>query len=102
MWTKNAFWLPPDTPKLKGNKAIAAFAKARFIDPFKIKFTQTLNVKVFGKQAFGHGSFRVELTSKADGSTVRRTGNFVAALEKQKDGSWKFSQGSFNYDRPLA
>ena len=102
MWTKNALWLTPDAPKLKGNKAIAAFAKTRFIDPFNIRFTQTLKAKVVRSQAFGHGAFRVELTSKADGNTVTRTGNFVAVLEKQKDGSWKFSQGSFNYDQPLA
>src|SRR5262245_33914978 len=93
MWTKNAVWLTPDAPKLKGNKAVAAFAKAQFFDPFKIKFTQTLKVKIFRSEAFGQGTFRAELTSKADGSTVTRTGNFIAGLEKQKDGSWKYSQG---------
>ena len=102
MWTKNAVWMPADAPKLVGRKAVAAFAKTQFFDPFKIKLTQTLKVKVAGSQAFGSGAFRVGLTSKADGSTLTGTGKFMAALEKQKDGSWKFAQQAFNYDSPLA
>jgi len=101
MWTKNAVWMPADAPRLAGRKAIAAFAKTQFFDPFKIKFTQTLKVKVAGSQAFGSGTFRIELTAKSDGSTAKRTGKFMAVLEKEKDG-WKFAQGIFNYDSPLA
>ena len=98
-----ALWMPPDAPKLAGKKAIIAFTKARFFEPYKIKLSVKLNnVKVFGSQAFASGPFALDLTPKAEGSTIHTTGKHMHEFRKQRDGSWKYGQLIWNYDKPLA
>jgi uncharacterized protein (TIGR02246 family) len=102
-FTSNCVWMPPDTPRLKGKKAMAAFAESAFFDPFTIRLKEKANrVQVFGKQAFTSGSFNLELTPKTGGNTLKTTGKYMDMLAKQKDGSWKFAERIFNFDKPPA
>jgi len=96
-------WLPPDAPKLMGRKAVVAFSKERFFDPYKIKLSVKLNnLKVHGAKAFASGSFSSSLTPKAGGDTINLTGKHMCEFRKQKDGSWKYGELIWNNDKPLA
>ena len=98
-----ASWLPPDNPRLKGKKAIMAFTKTAFFDPYTIKLSVKLaNVKVVGSQAFASGPFSLDLTPKAGGAAIKTKGKHMHEFRKQKDGSWKYGELIWNYDKPLA
>jgi uncharacterized protein (TIGR02246 family) len=98
-----ASWLPPDAPRLRGKKAVLAFTKTNFFDPYKIKLSVKLaNVQVAGKQAFASGSFSLDMTPKAGGAAVKVKGKHMDEFRKQRDGSWKYSGVIWNYDNPLA
>ena len=97
-----AVWLPPDNQRLKGRKAIVAFTKSAFFDPYKIKLTIKFDqVQVSGKQAFASGSFGFALTPKNGGSMLETKGKHMDQFLKQRDGSWKYSGVIWNYDKPL-
>ena len=98
-----AVWLPPDAPRLVGSKAVMTFTRARFFEPYKIKLGVKLNkVQVFGSKAFAPASFSLDLTPKAGGDTIKATGKAVHEFRKQRDGSWKYGELIWNYDKPLA
>ena len=98
-----AIFMPPDTPRMKGNKKIAAWGKETLFDPFhnklQIKFDR---IQVIGAQAFGYGPFSLELMPKSGGPTVKGTGKHMAMFKKQRDGSWKYAQAIWNFDKPPA
>jgi ketosteroid isomerase-like protein len=98
-----AVWLPPDAPRLVGSKAVMGFTRARFFEPYKIKLGVKLNkVQVFGSKAFAPASFYLDLTPKAGGDTIKMTGKAVHEFRKQRDGSWKYGELIWNYDKPSA
>ena len=77
--------------------------KRDFFDPYDIRFQAKFDdVQVLGSQAVAPGSFSLDLKPKAGGEQVQRTGKFMNVLRKQADGSWKYAQAIFNFDRPLA
>src|SRR5262245_58208272 len=96
-------FMPPDIPKLSGKKKIASWQKATYFDPFTNKLRMKLGrAQVFGKQALITGSFNLEITPKAGGTTLKGTGKHMAVLAKQKDGSWKYAEAIWNFDKPPA
>jgi uncharacterized protein (TIGR02246 family) len=96
-------FMPPNAPKSVGKKAVLAATKVAFFDPFRIKLrVKNDRVQVFGSQAFASGSFANELTPKSGGDTIKSVGKQMAAFRKQRDGSWKYTQLIFNYDKPPA
>jgi uncharacterized protein (TIGR02246 family) len=96
-------FMPPNAPKSVGKKAVLAATKAGFFDPFKIKLkVKNDRVQVFGSQAVASGSFANELTPKSGGDPVKGVGKQMAVFRKQRDGSWKYAQLIFNYDKPPA
>src|SRR5262245_15811620 len=100
---QKVLWMPPDASRLSGRKAVAAFSKERFFDPYRINLSVKLNnVKVYGAKAFTSGVFSLDLTPKAGGDTIRATGKHMHEFRKQRDGSWKYGELIWNYDRPVA
>src|SRR5262245_4133211 len=98
--TNGVVFLPHGSPKVTGKKAVAAWAKSTFFDPFKIKLRSSYpGFTVFGSLAFGTGSWRLELTPKSGGDTRRTTGKKMVVFRKQADGSWKLAQEIFNGDK---
>lgn len=96
-------FMPPDAPKVSGKKAAAAWCKGAFFDPFKMKLRARLaDIKVFGAHASAIGSFSLDLTPKSGGNTVKGVGKFMGVFKKQKDGSWKYAQAIWNFDKPRA
>jgi uncharacterized protein (TIGR02246 family) len=98
-----ALWMPADAPRLRGRKAVMAFVKTAFFEPYKIKLGVKLNkVQVFGSKAFAPASFSLDLTPKAGGDTIKMSGNAMHEFRKQRDGSWKYGELIWNYDKPRA
>jgi len=96
-------FMPPDMPKISGKKTIASWQKATYFDPFKSRLQMKLGrADVFGKQAFITGTFSLEMTPKSGGGTLKGVGKHMALLKKQKDGSWKYAQAIWNFDKPPA
>lgn len=95
-------FMPPDSPVVSGKAAVVAWVKRDFIDPFKIQFQAKFNeVHVFGSLAFASGSFTLDLTPKSGGKQIQTTGKFMNVFRKQSDGSWKYAQAIFNFDKPM-
>jgi uncharacterized protein (TIGR02246 family) len=94
-------FMPPDTPKLSGKKATAAWAQSAVFDQVRQKLRMNLaRAQVLGAQAVVTGAFSVEITPKSGGNTVKGVGKHMAVFKKQKDGSWKYAQAIWNYDKP--
>ncbi len=101
--TDDVKFMPPDGPTVAGKEACVAWVKTGFLDPFNVRFRSKFDdVQVFGSQAFASGSFGLEMTPKAGGKKIEGTGKFMNILRKQADGSWKYAQAIFNYDKPPA
>ena len=96
-------FMPPDAPKVSGKKAVAAWAQTAVFDMFQQNLRINLGrAQFFGKQAFITGTFKLDMTPKAGGQTVKGTGKHSAMFKKQKDGSWKYAQAIWNFDKPPA
>ena len=96
-------FMPPDTPRLAGKKAVAAWAQSAVFDQVQQKLKLNLGrAQVSKGQALVTGSFAVEITPKAGGNTVKGVGKHMAVFKKQKDGSWKYAQAIWNFDKPPA
>jgi uncharacterized protein (TIGR02246 family) len=96
-------FMPPDAPKVSGKKAVAAWAQLAVFNQFQQKLRLNLGrAQVSGAQALVTGSFAVEMTPKAGGITVKGIGKHMAVFKKQKDGSWKYAQAIWNFDKPPA
>ena len=96
-------FMPPDTPKISGKKAVAAWAQSAVFDQVRQKLKLNLGrAQLKGAQALITGSFAVEITPKAGGNTVKGVGKHMAVFKKQKDGSWKYAQAIWNFDKPPA
>ena len=99
----NVVWMPSDAPRLVGKKAVMTFTKAAFFNPYKIKLGVKLNkVQIFGSKAFAPASFSLDLTPKAGGDTIKATGKAMHEFRKQRDGSWKYGELIWNFDKPRA
>jgi ketosteroid isomerase-like protein len=96
-------FMPPDAPKVSGKNAFTGWAKETFFDPYKMNVQlKPQRVHIVGSQAFAPGSFTLSLTPKAGGATTTGVGKFIHGFKKQKNGSWKYAQVIFNYDKPPA
>ncbi|HUE84726.1 MAG TPA: DUF4440 domain-containing protein [Vicinamibacterales bacterium] len=101
--TDDVVFMPPDSPKLIGREAVVTWVTRDFFGPFTIQFRATFDdVHVWGSQALASGAFSLDLTPKAGGTPLRTTGKFMNVFRKQADGSWKYAQAIFNFDKPLA
>lgn len=100
--TDDVLFMPPDSPKLIGREAVVEWARRDFFDKFEIQFQAAFDdVLVWDSRALASGAFSLDLTPKAGGAQIRTTGKFMNVFRKQGDGSWKYAQVIFNFDKPL-
>ena len=94
-------WMPPNSPRVKGRKAVMAFTRSHFFELYKIKLSVKLDqVQVYGSRAFAPATFGLDLTPKAGGETIKSPGNAMHEFRKQRDGSWKYGALIWNHDKP--
>ncbi len=92
--------LPPNRPAVIGKEAIRSFVQSDF-DQFTWDFTdQIVEVQVGGDLAVVWTNYMVTLTPKHGGEPIESSGKWLKVLNRQTDGSWKFSRNIWNSDNP--
>ena len=101
VWTENGIQYFPDAPPRYGKEHIAVAMQPGFdtldFQGFAIDLTE---VRVFGDQAYAHGTYGYSMTPKKGGETTKISGKFLTIWVKQADGSWKILIDCFNYNGP--
>ena len=99
VWAENGIQYFPDAPPRYGKEQIAAGMEPAFVTFDFRGFTINLkDVRVFGEQAYAHGTYGYSMTPKEGGDTTKISGKFLSIFEKQTDGSWKMLIDCFNYN----
>lgn len=98
LYTRDAQWLMPNAPAIKGRKALEATAAEVFKAGWRnIRFSGQKS-SVAGDLAVNVGKLSMEVPS---GGGVRKDkGKYVDVYKRQKDGSWKIALTIFNSDLP--
>ena len=101
VWAADAVRMPPDGPQSVGIEAIRSTVAPAF-DLFDFEEFQIDPevIEVLGDIAYTRGQYEFSMTPKEGGATLHFTGKFFSLLEKQADGSWKFTVDCFNYNGP--
>jgi uncharacterized protein (TIGR02246 family) len=98
-YTENAVWMPPNGPRVNGQKAIQDHARRLFQDsPSSDVELTPLASQIAGDLAFVQGEF-VTSGKRANGQFVREKGNYVWIL-KNVAGEWRISHDIFNSTEP--
>jgi uncharacterized protein (TIGR02246 family) len=100
LYTRDAAWMVPNGPTVKGRKAFeAATAEAINAGWKNIKFSGQKSGSD-GDLAYNVGRLTMDMTT-ANG-TRKEKGKFVDIYKRQADGSWKIALTIFNSDLPAA
>ena len=93
--------MPPNEPMLKGKAEILAwFQKGAEQYTYQID-NVIVDVKVDGNLAYSRGIASGTRTLKAGGEAYNIKSKWMAAYERQADGSWRVIADIFNSDNPL-
>ena len=100
-FTEDAVVMPPNEPVVTGYEAIELWFQANF-EEFTAELTvSSEEVEVVDEWAFDRGTYTLTLTPKAEGEPIEDNGKYIDILQKQPDGSWKYTRTIWNSDRPL-
>jgi uncharacterized protein (TIGR02246 family) len=100
--TDDAIWMPPNEPALVGKEAIHTWAQGLF-EQFTVEETVTTEeIRVAGDWAFLRGTYTFTMTPKAEGEMQEETGKCIHIVQRQPDGSWKYTRLMWNSDQPVA
>ena len=101
LWADGGVRMPPDEPQSVGLEAIRATVGPGFeLFDFEGFAVYPDKIQVLGNIAYTRGQYEFSMTPKEGGDTLHFTGKFLSLLEKQADGSWKFTVDCFNYNGP--
>ncbi|MEJ1963782.1 MAG: nuclear transport factor 2 family protein [Gammaproteobacteria bacterium] len=88
-------------PPMAGKEALVA-TMSRAFERFRIDEAWTpLETMISGDLAYQRGTFTVDATPKAGGSSSHTAGNFVRIYRKQPDGSWRMVRDVLLTDQPV-
>ena len=98
--TEGHIMIAPGRPPTVGKKANDE-ANGRAFQMFRIEETWApVETVVSGDLAYQRGTYIVNATPKAGGSTSHSTGNFMRIYRKLPDGQWRMVRDMFNSDQP--
>jgi uncharacterized protein (TIGR02246 family) len=96
LWSPGGIEMQPAGLRLSGIDQIRA-ANQPVIDLFDIEITlSTEEVRILGNSAYSYGDYRLALTPKEGGESIRNAGMFLAILERQANGCWIIAITCFN------
>ena len=97
---EDAVDLPPHRPAVIGREAIQSFLQSD-VDRFTMNFAdEIVEVDLEGDLAVIWSNYTVTLTPNGDGEPIENNGKWLKVLNRQPDGSWKFSRNIWNSDNP--
>jgi uncharacterized protein (TIGR02246 family) len=96
---EDAVFMPPGQPLIRGKSQVEALYKMSF-EKFSMdqKF-QIEEIQICGDWAFVWGKDSIILTPTNGEPTIQGHGMGISILQRQPDGSWKFSRGLNNMTR---
>lgn len=98
-YASDAVVLPPNTPAVTGEAAIAALLKS-FPPISDFRFALT-HIEGTEDMAWVQGTYAMTMTPQ-DSAPINDTGKYIEIWKKQADGSWKVVRDIFNSDLPPA
>ena len=100
--TDDVVFMPPDTPKLAGKRAVGSWMTTEYFDRYRVEFDFSYEeIQEFGTHAVVSGPFSLKMTPKSGGETEAVRGKFLDLCRRDADGSWKFARGAWNLDAPV-
>lgn len=100
-YADNPLRLGPNQPSLEGQEALRAAFQAAFDQANYATHLTLLDAKASGPLVIARGVYEQTATPKAEGETSHDVGKWVAAYERQGDGSWKCLYDIWNTDQPV-
>jgi uncharacterized protein (TIGR02246 family) len=102
LFGEGAIWMPPNMTAIAGKEAIRGWFQQFFdqlaVDEYAITADE---VVVSGNWAFLRGTYDQTMSPKAGGDPMHEIGKYIAILEKQSDGTWKWKRVIWNSNNPL-
>lgn len=97
--TEDAVFMPPGQPLIRGKSQVEGLYKMSF-EKFEMDQTfQIEEIQICGDWAFVWGVDSAVLTPADGGPVVHGRGMGISILQRQQDGTWKFSRGINNMTR---
>ena len=100
LWADNGIQMPPNAPTVIGKEQIRAKYESIFPVFIFNMVVITKEVRTAGDLAFARGTYTLSLTPREEGEIINIDGKYLSILERQADGSWKFSRDCFNNNSP--
>ena len=102
VFTDDAKFMAPDIPIVEGKQAIHDWVKEAFFDPFDMTLDNAVvDLNIAGDWAFGRLTSSFTGVPKDGGDTISAPAKMISEFQKQPDGSWKWANFIFNWDKPL-
>lgn len=100
LFADGVIWMPPNAPTVVGIDALRKFGEAQFeqFDANHQFFSE--EIVVLGDWTFNRGGYTAKISPKAGSEVFEDKGKCIWILERQSDGSWRFSKVIWNSDNP--
>lgn len=100
LWIEDMILMPPNNAIVEGKEAARRWLQPYF-GQFRIKEILSLDeIEVSCDWAFARGTYEFQAIPKTESEAIRTSGKFIYILERQPDGSWKITRGSWNHNNP--
>jgi len=100
LFTDDMVMIGPEIPAMEGKEAYRAW-----IEPLNVKMTEASfdfrDVGGSGDVAYVYMNYDESYTMEGQDAPIEDTGNVLAILQRQPDGSWLFSHWMWAPDKPL-
>ncbi len=100
LWTDDGVRMAPGAPATVGKENIREEVRDRFESFTVVETINTEEVKVAGDWGFARGTYTFIMTPKTGGDSIEGVGKYLSILQRQADGSWKFTRDCFNSNEP--
>lgn len=99
LYHEDAIEIPPDEPPVEGRSAIQARLEEDFAPLTDITITP---VETEGRAdlAFSRGTYSVTVMAEGMEEPATETGDWIAIMRQDADGTWRFARLIWNRDQP--
>jgi uncharacterized protein (TIGR02246 family) len=100
LYERNAVFLPPGSPPIRGRDAIAELYRQQF-DRFEVEVEfDTDDLVVDQRLAYRRGTYRAELVERTSGDTVVTRDKFLEIWREGENGTWRIARDMWNSLEP--
>ncbi len=101
IYTKDAFYLTPESPLITGIDDIGAEWEDWFSWMRAGKGTLTINFRIIAREVYGDAlgydiGYFTTIQQRPDGENQTYEGKFITVTQKQANGQWRFTADTYN------